>query len=476
MSTWRVRFPGADDKTRAKSISTLASNAAVLQPRQFKSRRGCKQCKQRKIKCDECEPVCKRCAARGLSCSGSDPRLPWNALTTRRHTQAVDLSMPPSSSLHGELVQYWFSNACSIMTLSHPESNPISNQITWMLTDSKALLYSIQSLSHAHRNFFSQNALAPALEHRQKALLSLRYELSNSDFPEPTGPSLEILLLTILLLGISAGWFDLDSHDFGQDHLHGAEASIKLLLQAETNPSQFSTYLIGVYIYWNMCCSFLGGQGEGLERDERLWNITQRMRESAAAHPMTGVATDLMLIMTRVGRYCHQAFVTRIRDSEQEHELRTILLDWFPPEASHEQDLKMIAEAYRLTGLVMLRQLPQSPTEPDSFQTFKAGDISQEVLLAMRVIAILLDIPLDSPRISVSGWLLTIVAGEIPATMPEMRELVRGRFRNLYTTLRLGVTLRGLDLVEECWVRHDQGAATSWLEVMNDQGWALMMG
>ncbi|KAN0094167.1 hypothetical protein V8E51_017351 [Hyaloscypha variabilis] len=39
----------------------------------LKSRRGCQQCKKRRIKCDETHPVCLGCTKHGISCSFNTP-------------------------------------------------------------------------------------------------------------------------------------------------------------------------------------------------------------------------------------------------------------------------------------------------------------------------------------------------------------------------------------------------------------------
>lgn len=475
MTSWRVRFPSDDDTKRARSIVALETAGVELKPRQIKGRRGCKQCKLQKVKCDEASPTCNRCAARGLNCSGSDASLPWRArINIRQYQQPARIPAWPNRQLQTELLQYWFTKASSVMALEPPESNPISGEIAWMLANSKALVYSIQSISHGHLNFFNQTAMAPALEDRQKALLSLRYELADSDAWIMASPKVEVLLLTILLLGISAGWFDHNSHDFGQQHLYGAEAAMQLILQSDPPYSEFATYLVGVYIYWNMCCSFLGDPRYGLENDQRVWNLAQRMRAAAVVHPMTGIATDLMLTMTQVGRYCRHAVASGQRDPQTESHLETTLREWQPPKPVDAGDLEIIAEAYKLTGLIMIYRIRRS-VESEQFGTGET-DETQIIILAMRVLTILLNIPLDSPRISVSGWLLTIVACEIPSEMLEIRNLIRDRFRHLHSTLRLGVTLRGLDVVRDCWVHRDRGDSISWLEVMNEHGWLLMMG
>lgn len=40
---------------------------------------GCWTCRERKVKCDETEPVCLQCRRKGVSCKGYSARLQWLA-------------------------------------------------------------------------------------------------------------------------------------------------------------------------------------------------------------------------------------------------------------------------------------------------------------------------------------------------------------------------------------------------------------
>lgn len=63
-----------------------------------KSRFGCRQCKQRKVKCDEAKPECRRCASASRNCSfvASLPSLP-----TPTSSLAADLPSPSPAPSHG---------------------------------------------------------------------------------------------------------------------------------------------------------------------------------------------------------------------------------------------------------------------------------------------------------------------------------------------------------------------------------------
>ncbi|KAK0471160.1 hypothetical protein IW261DRAFT_1513428 [Armillaria novae-zelandiae] len=61
-----------------------------------KSRKGCKTCKQRKVKCDEEHPICKNCTKRGIECI-------WNNVNTLRHDSVLGTSTLAVSSSPGNL-------------------------------------------------------------------------------------------------------------------------------------------------------------------------------------------------------------------------------------------------------------------------------------------------------------------------------------------------------------------------------------
>ncbi|RDW84251.1 hypothetical protein BP6252_01841 [Coleophoma cylindrospora] len=60
----------------------------------------CDQCRKRKVRCDERQPQCRHCAARGDVCRTSDPKLPGRQVA-RRRTAAVGTSVSPSSAASG---------------------------------------------------------------------------------------------------------------------------------------------------------------------------------------------------------------------------------------------------------------------------------------------------------------------------------------------------------------------------------------
>lgn len=56
----------------------LKDNEKALQRAAMGTRRGCFQCTKRRIFCDQTEPQCLKCAAKGLECSGNGVRYRFN--------------------------------------------------------------------------------------------------------------------------------------------------------------------------------------------------------------------------------------------------------------------------------------------------------------------------------------------------------------------------------------------------------------
>ncbi|KAK7458379.1 hypothetical protein CaCOL14_006812 [Colletotrichum acutatum] len=68
-------------------------------PKHKKSRLGCKECKERKVKCDESQPICIRCKTAGRNCSYRDlvSSLPTPPAQTPAHLSTPQAPSPQSS-------------------------------------------------------------------------------------------------------------------------------------------------------------------------------------------------------------------------------------------------------------------------------------------------------------------------------------------------------------------------------------------
>ncbi|KAK1621421.1 hypothetical protein BDP81DRAFT_336807 [Colletotrichum phormii] len=68
-------------------------------PKHRKSRLGCKECKERKVKCDESQPICIRCKTSGRNCSYQElvSSLPTSPARTPTHLSTPQAPSPQSS-------------------------------------------------------------------------------------------------------------------------------------------------------------------------------------------------------------------------------------------------------------------------------------------------------------------------------------------------------------------------------------------
>lgn len=344
------------------------------------------------------------------------------------------------------------------MTIEPLPSNPFSFPLRDSLSISRSLYHLVRSLSLAKRADYKTSRMVRSFDERGLALVSLRDEIKYRSVP------CGLLLLSTLILGISSPWMSSSPSDFGAEHLSAVSAMINKAFAYGIGPPDDMYYLaIGLYIYWDMACSFLTPFTHALPLREELFQLARDLSTKRRPHPVTGVATELFYVMGKIGRYLRQTLDTSQRNIEQEKLLETQLMDWKTPPADPE--LESIAECYRLTGLFMLYTAKGEDKVP-------GGD--SLVTCAERILDMLEEISSTSPRLNFQSLILMIVGGEIDDL--RRRAIVLARFQALYQVKKLVVNLYGLKVVKEVWALRDQGKKCSWLTVMLDKGWYIMLG
>ncbi|KAK0483245.1 hypothetical protein IW261DRAFT_1605476 [Armillaria novae-zelandiae] len=151
-----------------------------------KTRRGCKTCKQRKVKCDEELPMCKNCTKRGVECVWiSDTQRPERDPTPPRasSTQSASNSHPSTISrctgkflfdtLDVQLMHH-YATATSCSLASDPASASVWRSIVPKIAfdvNNQYLLHAILALSALHVHHAdptaSQYAVAASAHHLQ---------------------------------------------------------------------------------------------------------------------------------------------------------------------------------------------------------------------------------------------------------------------------------------------------------------------
>ncbi|KAL4767523.1 fungal-specific transcription factor domain-containing protein [Aspergillus nidulans var. acristatus] len=427
-----------------------------------KSKLGCRECKAKRVKCDEAYPTCKRCQRQGLVCS-SAPRL------TQWQVETPWLSLQPKTHVNRRLLQYWLEKVSQALVID-PENNPFSFPILRHIAQSPALLHAIQSVSASHEQYFPVKTPILALEERCKAIACLRREMNQTQ-RAPYTPFLTIMLLALAQVA------DSDPKDYGKQHLFGARALINSMLRdtsMSTTNDPAVRLCLGIYLYWDMCSSFLVEPCEPQGLD--LFNISIGVhRMGDWHHPMYGTCSRLLLIIANVGRYCRQVHdMPQNRNLMHEAMLEAQLSAWTtrPP----NPELGHLYEAFRNHGLVFLyrsRAHAQKccTTDPDVTE-------AQESLIlqyAEETVRHLLQIPTSSYYLNFQSLPLLSAGSELTDSNHFLRDKVRGRLRAIYSLNRIPTNLMALQLVEELWDARDSGNPSFWLSHTLQKDWRLLL-
>lgn len=418
MSFFRVRFvPITCSPGHATSPVTLQER--LLDSRQkSKSKLGCRQCKAKRVKCDETYPVCLRCWRQGLICS-STPRLtPWQYETAW-------VSSRMGTIINRRLFQYWLERVSQMMVLD-PDNNPYSFPVLEYITESCALVHIIQSISARHEQYFSAQASIIALEERGRALVCLRDEIGRLE----TTP--QASLLTVMLLALSHG-ADYDMTDFGKQHLLAARILIGKLLRRTSCLSEhdsLSRLCFGAYLYWDMCTAFLLDPDEEQELNTIDLSVAVR-RMGRWHHPMYGYCTELLFVLAELGRYCRLVLHSPQRSHAREAMLEQQLLNWNA--CSANASLERLYEALRKHGLIFLYRVSghnELFTNPD------LEELSLETVIQRydtETVHLLLEIPTTSNYLNFQSLPLLTAGSELKSSDSLLRDQVLQRLRAVYS-------------------------------------------
>ncbi|KAK9237787.1 sterol regulatory element-binding protein ECM22 [Lipomyces kononenkoae] len=443
--------------------STRQEHESLAGPRRNKSKLGCRECKAKRVKCDEAYPTCKRCQRQGIVCS-SAPRL------TQWQIETPWLSLQPNTSVNRRLLQYWLEKVSQTLVID-PENNPFSFPALEYISQSSALLHAIQSVSASHEQYFPANAPIIALEERGKAIACLRKEINQSQHVPYA------LFLTIMLLALAQS-ADSDTKEYGKQHLFAARTLINSMLQESsmltTNDSAVRLCL-GMYLYWDMCSSFLVDPCE--PQALNLVYISKAVyRMGDWHHPMYGSCSGLLLIIANVGRYCRQILdMPQNRSLVQEAVLEAHLSTWTttPPNPG----LGHLYEAFRNHGLIFLyrsRAHAQSGCLADRDMSEAPESLIQQY--AEETVRHLMQIPESSYYLNFQSLPLLTAGSELTESNHFLRDQVRDRFRAIYSLNRFPANLLALQLVEELWDARDSGNPSFWLSHTLQKDWRLLLG
>lgn len=469
MAKFRVRF--APQPLKAPLESQLTSSTSSTSPRRHtKSRYGCRECKQSRLKCDETFPACQRCTRRGIPCHAAAREHRWQM-------QVPGLTLFPSSNgldalLHagGHLVRYWVEKASRILVTSEDE-NPFAYPIMEHLLSSQSLLHVVRSIASAHQHFFQESRLRQGLEERIKGIGSLRNELSR------TSQSLHTLFLSVYLLGVSSSYFDSDLSDFGQEHLSAAEEIVRrMLADEECRRNHLTRFVVGVYVYWDMSCSFLASPREEFadpfSGDVYAFITTDMV---GLQHPVTGPCIELFFVLAALGRYIRYTMAGGTRDHALELRLEEELLSWECADSEPSSTWQLTAEAFRKHGLIMFCRHCCSTSDEDALDTFPAiKHLTQQY--AIDIVTSLSGIPVTSTHLALQPIPLVTAGAELTLAQGELRIETKARLLAIYSCSRIPSNLVAANLLDRIWQIAADGGSVGWLELLDQNNMKLRVG
>ncbi|KAH6873409.1 fungal-specific transcription factor domain-containing protein [Thelonectria olida] len=478
--SYRVRFVGGSKYQ--KSLDTEASAAGIpiphppagdadkAKPRRTKSRSGCKECRTRRVKCDETYPVCLRCQRRGSICRSATRPVQWHTeMPWLSHSVVLD-SWTGHATPNKRLVQFWIEQTSHMMALDR-NNNPLSLPLLQYLAACPSLLHAVQSVSAGHETFFSSESLRTCLEERGLALKLLREEVQ-----DPGQMSISSML-TVFVLGVSSPWIELRPNAYGKEHLDGARALIKhMLSHKRMREDSLAKFLLGWYLYWDMSSSFLDTT-EGASRSEAD-DIVAVLHSDDCFHPMIGFSSELYALVATVGRHCRWVLENETTLPGLEQDLRDRLLAWQP--GHHDKHLVNLSLAYRNHGILMLYRTCETPVASackTSSEETQPGDTAETECavrsLVLESICMMLKTPLSEPCANFQSLPLLSAGAELMSTDEELRNNVKARFKGLYSSSRVMVNMWAIELLEELWDLHDCGVNVSWIDLCTTKGWNL---
>ncbi|KAH7124241.1 fungal-specific transcription factor domain-containing protein [Dactylonectria macrodidyma] len=436
-------------------------------PSRSYSKFGCKECKSRRVKCDETFPTCLRCRRRGTLCLAAARPTQWLAEMPSIMLKSVQEPWPGAVNPNKRLLHNWLNNTSRMMALS-PTNNPLSLPLVRHLLSTPSLVHAVQCLSAGEEGFFEPPTLRAYFRERGLAIQALRHELEDSTSIKPSS------VLTVFLLGISASWTKDKPDDYGKEHLSAARILLNRMLAEDRHRDDLLVqYIIGWYLYWDMTCAFIA------EPDDTSCSYATEMPASmrsmlSSFHPMIGFSAKLFYLLGNLGRYCRRVMETGRRDILLEVKFEEQLFAWNPEHEDHA--LVDMSYAYRHHGLIMLYQVCGRPPRQGSTQQIM--NAAQDSVCLRRHLALdslkkLLSIPINAPSINFQSMPLLTAASELWQGDTKIRLEVVERFKAIYSTNRVIINLWAINLLEELWECCDSGNMVLCLELLLSKNWFL---
>ncbi|KAH6977836.1 fungal-specific transcription factor domain-containing protein [Fusarium venenatum] len=319
-----------------------SSAKAGWHSRCVKSRSGCVTCKKRRLKCDETEPLCKRCIKSGLACPGYNKPIKWstkyeihdgslgpsdhNSLVSGSSSQqdaVLDGTMPPTlyhpQDEFSSLLTHYYSNICQVVSSFDSPQNPYRSLVSTMMLDSPIIFNCVMTISASHLSQLDSSGTAPivfqteAISHISKDIAeidtgsSVCIQYNEKEFRDHiqvlnTPTVKDELLIGIILLGMTSSWYDPSS--LGLFHFHGARRLFTIwmtekdLTQLQLPSSCTQRLIVSSMVYWEVMAACLVDQG--LE-DLAYLDVfrTQPRVFFSYPCPWTGVGMEVLILLAK---------------------------------------------------------------------------------------------------------------------------------------------------------------------------------
>ncbi|KAH6896516.1 fungal-specific transcription factor domain-containing protein [Thelonectria olida] len=373
------------------------------------------------------------------------------------------------------------------------------------------------SAAHLYQN--DEDRTPISLEFQTEAMSYLSSELATLDLDSPSPPASEVtrdtsnsqtalvkdeLLLSIILLGMTAAWHDPSS--LGLSHLSGSRPLFKAWMSShgldnanDSSPlTQSQSFMVSSMAYWEAMASFLVDQ-----ESEALSYLDNFLHPSPLAltypSPWTGVGTPIFIYLAKTGTLLRKKRTLRnLKLFKHGDSCRTVLYSELVDEArALEQDIlktqlpfvsliedtgdvyappdhfRRIARCYRLAALLELyRAFPEvaedSTTSEQTRRFDKPGLGKQAQLvlgLAFSILGLVESIPDDSSTKTTHNLLLLIAGSALARLSPDFhtlnqdvahrRQFVRDRVVKLHMCVGLRPVTHVSIILDEVWIRMD---------------------
>ncbi|KAL2211226.1 hypothetical protein CC79DRAFT_1265864, partial [Sarocladium strictum] len=474
-----------------------------------------------------------------------------------------------------KLVEFYFKDAASIMTVFDGNLNPFRTVIARLWTSSNLLYLTIKSLSAVFLSNIYPQMAAIGVNLRREAI-SILVGLKQDEMDEKD-------LLALFMIGGTASWFDAD--DIGQEHFSIMIKSIQRMTASGQIASSSNNrhFFKDMLVCWRMFLAFIDDNATSDEDDDDLrlgldiQPSHRGLHQSSSLdfptlhvpHPLTGVASGAQIYLIKIGRlvrrnrrlihdrkldWTNRATVNELDGQLKEAErLESELFKLRVPSVEEIVDtgdaktptwhLATLANVYRHVGLLLLyrvfsdtrvtarhrsrkgpsnrsTRLESNERDESTLETPRETDNNDAEWLrslALRIVAALSSIPIDSGTKDFHPFLLVAVSSDLPILVRKQskssiasdytnrgrhhnhshgheevyqesqelppstldvhdaRAFVLSRLQSLQSALPRRPVKRCIDLVKAVWDSQGEDLCSFWMDVMMLNNWETFM-